>query len=65
MIALQPDQMTTEERLAELAALLATGLIRLQLRKSSPLSAHLGECSLDCAANQSGHADPNSLEVEA
>jgi hypothetical protein len=31
--------------------------MRLHARKSSPFSAHTGESSLDCAADQSGHAD--------
>jgi hypothetical protein len=62
---LHPGHMTAPERLAEIAEILAAGLIRLMARKSTPLSAHCGESSLDCAAHQSGHADPSSLEVEA
>ena len=57
MNALDPDQMTAAERLAELNNLLAVAVIRLQQRKSSPLSPDCGESSLDCPAHQSGHAN--------
>ena len=57
MNALNPDQMAPAERLAEIAEILAAGLMRLKARKSTPLSAHSGESSLDCPAHQSGHAD--------
>jgi len=63
-----PDRtggLTTAERLAELAEILAAGLMRLRARKSSEFSADRGESSLDCPAHQSGHADPDSLEVDA
>ncbi len=54
---LHPSHMTATERLAEVAEILAAGLIRLRARKSTPLSAACGESSLDCAADQSSHAD--------
>jgi hypothetical protein len=54
---IDPDRLTPAERLNEIAEILATGLMRLNLRKSSPLSPHNGESSLDCPAHQSGHAD--------
>ena len=60
-----PCRMTAAERLAEIAEILAAGLMRLRARQSSHLSADCGESSLDCPGHQSGHADPNSLEVEA
>jgi hypothetical protein len=47
----------TEERLAEIAEILAAGLMRLKARKSSGLSTDAGESSLDCHAHQSGHAN--------
>ena len=47
MNPLKPELMTPEERLRELAALLACGLIRLQARQSSSLSADRGESSVD------------------
>ena len=57
MNPLHPSHMSAAERLAEIAEILAAGLMRLRARKSSPLSADRGESSLDCAAHQSGHAD--------
>jgi hypothetical protein len=57
MNALNPDQMAPAERLAEIAEILAAGLMRLKSRQSTPLSPDGGESSLDCAAHQSGHAD--------
>ena len=55
--ALDPIRMTAAERLDETAGILAAGLMRLRLRKSSPLSSTRGDSSLDCAAHQSGHAN--------
>lgn len=52
----------TDERLSEIAEILALGLMRLRSRKSSELSRDLGESSLHLLADQSGVADPNSLE---
>jgi len=49
--------MTAAERLGAVAEILAVGLSRLKARQSSPISADLGESSLDCAGNQSGHAN--------
>lgn len=57
MNALAPDRMSAAERLAEIAEILAAGLMRLQTRQSSSLSPGSGESSLDCAAHQSGHAN--------
>jgi hypothetical protein len=65
MNALHPNHMTAPERLAEIAEILVAGLIRHRARQSTPLSAHCGDSSLDCAAHQSGHADRDSPEVEA
>lgn len=53
--ALSPDHMTAAERMDELSSILAMGLVRLQARKSSPLSADRGESCLDFIGNQSGH----------
>jgi len=50
-------QISTAERLDEIADLLAAGLMRLRNRKSSPLSPDCGESSLDCPGHQSGHAN--------
>jgi hypothetical protein len=57
MNALKPDLMTAAERLDEAAEILAAGLQRLHARQSTPESADCGEGSLDCAGNQSGHAN--------
>ncbi len=55
MNALKPEHMTANERLDELAAILAVGLMRLQARQSSHLSAVPGDSYLDLMPNQSGH----------
>lgn len=55
--ALCPERMEPAERLDEVADILAAGLMRLKLRKSSHLSAVSGDSLLDCAAHQSSHAD--------
>jgi hypothetical protein len=56
--------LSASERLAELAEILAAGLVRLRARQSSTLSADCGESLLDFTGHQSGPEDPNSLEVE-
>ena len=56
MSPLHPNHMTPDERLAEIAEILARGLIRLHARKSSPLSADRGDSSVDLPPHQSGHA---------
>jgi hypothetical protein len=55
--AVHPTLMTTRERLGEVADILAAGLMRLRARQSSALPADFGESSLDCAGEQSGHAN--------
>ena len=57
MSPLHPNHMTPAERLAELGQILAFGLVRLQARKSSPLSADRGDSSVDFLPDRSGHAD--------
>jgi hypothetical protein len=54
----RPDRMSPQERLSELAELLALGLVRLKTRQSSSLSREDGEGSLDFSPDRSGHADP-------
>ena len=44
-------------RIAEIAEILAAGLVRLRARKSSPIVADSGERSLACVGHQSGHAN--------
>ena len=55
MNALKPEHMTADERLDELASILAIGVVRLRERKSSRLSANRGESCLDFTAPQSGY----------
>ena len=54
---LRPDLMSPAERLAEIAEILASGVVRLRARQSTPLLPSPGESSLDCAGDQSGHAN--------
>jgi hypothetical protein len=55
--AVNPERLSPNERIAEIAEILAAGLMRLKLRKSSHLSAVSGDSLLDCTAHQSSHAD--------
>ncbi|MDK9720423.1 MAG: hypothetical protein OEL53_04480 [Rhodospirillales bacterium] len=55
--ALSPNRMTAAERLDEVAEILAVGVMRLAALKSSALSAHTRESSLDLFPYQSGHAN--------
>jgi hypothetical protein len=64
MSALKPDLMTAAGRLDEIAEILAAGLSRLLARQSSPQSADRGDSSLDCAADQSGHANVLNGDLE-
>ena len=61
---LAPVPVSSQERLDEMAEILAAGLMRLRARKSSPLSGHCGENSLDCAAYQSGHPVTNDRRTQ-
>jgi hypothetical protein len=63
--AIHPKHLSISGRLEEIAEILAAGLMRLHARKSSPLSPHVGERSLDCAGHQSGHANALSTCMEA
>jgi hypothetical protein len=65
MNPLDPCHMTAAERLDEIAEILATGLIRLRARKSSPLSRDGGESSLDFSPHRRGHAHPREREERA
>ena len=59
MTAVKPDNMSADERLAEVAEILALGLIRMRARMSSPFLPTSGEIPLDCNAQRSG-PEPNS-----
>jgi hypothetical protein len=56
----QPEE--TAGRLAELAEILALGLMRLRARKSSELSRDRGESSLHFTPEQSGRGVPEILQ---
>jgi hypothetical protein len=49
---------STGDLRAELAEILAAGVLRLRAKQSSTNSSDCGECSLDFSAKQSVHADP-------
>lgn len=55
MNPLHPDRMSAPERLDEIAAILAAGLMRLKARQSRQLSARRRETSVDFTARQSRH----------
>lgn len=57
------DSQAADEKLAELATVLAAGLQRLLERKSSPLSHRSEENALDCGAVIEGHVRQNSKEL--
>jgi hypothetical protein len=62
--SLRPVLMTADQRLTEIAEILAAGLTRLRARQSSQISADFGESSLDCAGHQSGHANVLKEDLE-
>jgi hypothetical protein len=51
---LPADSDGSQERLGEIVAILATGLLRLQSRKSSPNSTVEADSSLDCERHSGG-----------
>jgi|TARA_B100001971_G_scaffold209577_1_gene233427 hypothetical protein len=53
--ALHPDRMTADERLDEVADILATGLARWNERKNTNNSNALREFPLDFSPTKSGH----------
>jgi hypothetical protein len=56
--AIKPDSLSSNERLVEIAEILAAGLLRALARKSSPKSADIGESSLHILVDQSAHPTP-------
>lgn len=63
MNALSPDRMSADERLDEIAAILAAGFIRLKAKQSSRLSAAREKSSVDFPPDQSSH-DAANREAE-
>jgi hypothetical protein len=60
---IHPDRMSADERIAEIAEILAAGLMRLRARKSSPLSRDHRESSLDFSVDQRGQGHRASIPV--
>ena len=63
MNSLAPEHMSSSDRLAELAEILATGIVRLRhrsARQSSQFAPDAGESPLDYSGERSGHAARNS-----
>jgi hypothetical protein len=58
MTAAPARTQTEEDRLAEIATILAAGLMRVLEPESSPVCAHSGESSLHILPDQSGHPTP-------
>lgn len=58
------EELPVAERITEIAEILATGLMRLEARKSSSLCADGAENLLDCAGPQSGHPERKSRRIE-
>jgi hypothetical protein len=54
----QYDSGSQNERLADVAEILAAGLMRLVARKSSQIGPRIGESSLDFLTTESGHPTP-------
>ena len=50
MNPLQPNRMTAQERIAEVAEILSFGLMRLRAGQSTKLSPQSAECLLDSSA---------------
>lgn len=59
MNAVGLEGLSATERLAEIAEILAAGLMRLEARKSSQTSAELEESSLHFTAAEGGDPDRN------
>ena len=59
------DSSDARAKIADLAAILATGLMRLSTRKSSAKPAAIGESPLDFSPDRSGHPNPvNGRETD-
>ncbi|TMI99586.1 MAG: hypothetical protein E6G97_21985 [Alphaproteobacteria bacterium] len=59
---LRLENVSSEERLREIAEILAAGLQRLLARQSTQKSADCGESSLDFPPQQSGHPEDSASE---
>jgi hypothetical protein len=61
--ALHPRHLNPLERRDELCAILALGLLRLRLSKSTAVFEHVGDSSLHYSPGQSGHATPTIRRI--
>ncbi len=59
-----PAPRDPQERLSEVAEILAAGLTRAAARKSSQFSPTAGESSLDFTPTESGHPTMSGLETD-
>lgn len=58
-----PDEMSPSERIAEIGAILAAGILRLKMKKMRK-SNKLRDIPLDSSGNQSVHANTTARERE-
>jgi hypothetical protein len=65
MNGIDRSQITADQRINEIAGVLALGLTRLRARQSTPVSPHFGESALDCVGVQSGPADDLKSEGDS
>jgi hypothetical protein len=63
MNPLHPSHLSAQERITEIAEILATGLMRLRAKQSSQISRDLGESSLHTLPEQSGHPSPENRRM--
>jgi hypothetical protein len=56
--ALHPDRMSPEERLAEVARLLAAGFLRLRVKAGQPTPVEQSPVQLDFSPAKSGRCEP-------
>ena len=59
MVGCAVTLLSAAERIAEIAEILAAGLMRLHARKSSHLSPDAGDSLLHISPGQSGHPNPD------
>jgi hypothetical protein len=63
--ALSPDRMRAEERLAEVARLLAAGCLRLRMRTGQRTPVEQSPVRLDFSPAKSGRCEPHEQRWEA
>ena len=63
--ALDPDRMSPEERVAEIARLLAAGFFRLRAKSGQPTPVEQSPVQLDFSPPESGRCEPHETEWRA